>query len=159
MKGNVQVINLLNDVLTGELTAVNQYFIHAKMCENWGYERLYKKIREESIEEMKHADELIERILYLEGVPNLQKLNKVMVGQTVKEQLELDLATEKTAIDLLNGGIELARSLGDNGSRELLEDLLVEEEEHANWLEEQLSLVQQVGEQNYLAQQIRKEDE
>jgi bacterioferritin len=158
MKGNDQVINLLNEVLTGELTAVNQYFIHAKMCENWGYERLYKKIRHESIDEMKHADELIERILYLEGVPNLQKLNKLTVGQTVPEQLTLDLAVEAAAVQLLNRGIELARSLGDNGSRELLEKLLVDEEEHADWLEAQLTLVQQLGEQNYLAQQIREED-
>jgi bacterioferritin len=159
MKGNDEVISLLNEVLTGELTAVNQYFIHAKMCENWGYQRLYAKIRHESIDEMKHADELIERILYLEGVPNLQRLGKVNVGQTVPEQLKLDLATETAAVALLNRGIELARGLGDNGSRELLEELLVAEEEHANWLEAQLSLVQQIGEQNYLAQQIHAGDD
>jgi bacterioferritin len=154
MKGNDQVVSLLNEVLTGELTAVNQYFIHAKMCENWGYQRLYQKVRAESIEEMRHADELIERILYLEGVPNLQRLGKVNVGETVPEQLKLDYQLEQAAVKLLNSGIELARSVGDNGSRELLEELLVSEEEHANWLEAQLSLIDQVGVQNYLAQQI-----
>ena len=154
MRGHDQVITLLNDVLTAELTAINQYFIHARMCENWGYERLWKKIREESLGEMKHADRLVERILYLEGVPNLQKLGKVNVGQTVKEQFRLDLEVEKAAIKALNAGIETARSLGDNGSRELLESILTAEEEHANWLEAQLSLIEHVGEGNYLAQQI-----
>jgi bacterioferritin len=156
MKGNDQVIALLNDVLTGELTAINQYFIHARMCENWGYERLWKKIRAESIDEMKHADKLIERLLYLEGMPNLQRLGKISVGQTVPEQLTLDLDMEKAAVKRFNDGIELCRSLGDNGSRELLEGMLVSEEEHANWLEAQLSLCQQLGEQNYLAQQIKE---
>jgi bacterioferritin len=155
MKGDDRVINLLNDVLTGELTAVNQYFIHARMCENWGYERLWKKIRAESIDEMKHADALIARILYLDGLPNLQRLGKISVGQTVPEQLGLDLEMEKAAVKRFNDGIELCRSLGDNGSRELLEGMLVSEEEHANWLEAQLSLIQQVGEQNYLAQQLK----
>jgi bacterioferritin len=154
MKGAADVIRLLNEVLTAELTAINQYFIHARMCENWGYGRLWKKIRAESIDEMKHADRLIERILYLEGVPNLQRLGKVNVGETVPEQLRLDLAVEKAAVTALNGGIETARSLGDNGSRELLEDILKAEEAHANWLESQLTLIQQVGVENYLAQQI-----
>jgi bacterioferritin len=158
MKGHDKVIDLLNEVLTGELTAINQYFIHARMCENWGYERLWKKIRAESIDEMKHADRLIERILYLEGVPNLQKLGKVNVGQVVKEQLTLDLDVESHAIKLLNDSIETCRSLGDNGTRELLEGILEAEEDHANWLEAQLTLIEQVGESNYLAQQI-KEDE
>src|SRR5947207_1626124 len=157
MTGNPQIIALLNEVLTGELTAINQYFIHGRMCENWGYERLWKKIRHESIDEMKHADELIERILYLEGVPNLQRLAKVNVGQTVPEQLTLDLAVEADSIQRLNAGIETARAAGDNGSRELLEKILHGEEEHANWLEAQLELIRQVGEQNYLAQQIKPE--
>ena len=157
MKGHDQVIQVLNDVLTAELTAINQYWIHARMCENWGYERLWKKIREESLGEMKHADELVERILYLEGVPNLQKLGKLNVGQTVKEQLRLDLEVEKAAVKALNAGIETARTLGDNGSRELLESILEGEEEHANWLEAQLTLIEQVGEGNYLAQQIKPE--
>jgi bacterioferritin len=156
MKGHDKVVDLLNDVLTAELTAINQYFIHAKMCENWGYMRLYKRVRAESIDEMKHADRLITRILYLEGLPNLQRLHKLNVGQTVHEQLKLDLELEKVAIKFLNDGIETARSLGDNGSRELLEDILVSEEEHADWLEAQLSLIQQVGEANYLSQQIKE---
>ncbi len=156
MKGNDEVVRLLNDVLTAELTAINQYFIHARMCENWGYERLWKKIRAESIDEMKHADQIIARILYLEGVPNLQKLSKVNVGQTVPEQLSLDLDVEKEAIVRLNAGIETARAIGDNGSRELLEKILVGEEEHANWLEAQLELIKQVGEGNYLSQQIKE---
>ena len=158
MKGHDQVIQVLNDVLTAELTAINQYWIHARMCENWGYERLWKKIRDESLGEMKHADRLVERILYLEGVPNLQKLGKVNVGQTVREQLRLDLEVEKAAVKALNSGIETARSLGDNGTRELLESLLEGEEEHANWLEAQLTLIEQVSEGNYLAQQIKSDD-
>src|SRR5438105_4447915 len=133
MKGHEKIVDLLNQVLSHELTSINQYFIHARMCENWGYERLWKKVRGESIEEMKHADRLIERILYLEGLPNLQRLGKVNVGQNVPEQLKLDYDVETVAVKLLNDGIELCRSLGDNGSRELLEDMLVEEEEHANW--------------------------
>jgi len=154
MRGHDQVITLLNDVLTAELTAINQYFIHARMCENWGYERLWHKLREESIGEMKDADRLIERILYLDGVPNVQRLGKVNVGETVPEQLKLDLEVERDAIRRLNEGIELARSLADNGSRDLLEDILEGEEEHANWIEAQLTLIAQVGESNYLAQQI-----
>jgi bacterioferritin len=154
VKGHDQVIQLLNDVLTAELTAINQYWIHARMCENWGYARLWDKIRAESLGEMKHADRLVERILYLEGVPNLQKLGKVNVGQAVKEQFRLDLEVEKAAIKALNAGIETSRSLGDNGTRELLESILEGEEEHANWLEAQLTLIEQVGEANYLAQQI-----
>ena len=157
MKGHDQVITALNDVLTAELTAINQYFIHARMCENWGYQRLWKMIREESIGEMKHADKLIERILYLEGIPNVQRLGKVNVGQTVPEQLRLDLEVEKSAIKALNGAIELCRGLGDNGSRDLLEDILTGEETHANWIEAQLTLIDQTGEAQYLAQQIREE--
>lgn len=156
MKGSDQVVAVLNDVLTAELTAVNQYFLHARMCENWGYERLWKKIRAESMEEMRHADRLIERILYLEGLPNVQKLGKVNVGQTVPEQFRLDLEVEKSAIKALNAGVETCRSLGDNGSRHLLEDILRESEEHANWLEAQLTLIQQAGEGAYLAEQIKE---
>jgi bacterioferritin len=158
MKGHDQVISLLNDVLTAELTSINQYFIHARMCENWGYERLWKKVRAESIEEMKHADELIERILFLEGLPNLQRLGKVNVGQSVPEQLKLDLDVERDAIHKLNQGIELCRGLGDNGSRDLLEKILEGEEEHANWLETQLSLIEQLGEKHYLTQQVKEDD-
>jgi bacterioferritin len=157
MKGDAKVIELLNEVLTNELTTINQYFLHARMCENWGYERLWKKVKHESIDEMKHADRVIERILYLDGLPNVQRLGKVNVGETVEEQLRLDLESEKHNIGVLNRGVELARNAGDNGTAELLEELLVDEEEHANWLEAQLALVAQVGIQNYLAQQVREE--
>ena len=158
MKGDTRVIALLNDVLANELTAINQYFLHARLCENWGYERLWKKVRAESIDEMQHADKVIQRILYLEGHPNLQKLGKLEIGETVAEQLKSDLALEKRAIPVLNAGIALCRDRGDNGTAELLEEILVDEEEHADWLEAQLTLVEQVGIQNYLAQQV-KEDE
>jgi bacterioferritin len=141
------------------LTAVNQYFVHARMCENWGYQRLWEHIRKESIDEMKHADELIERVLYLEGIPNVQRLAKINIGQTVPEQLKLDLDLEKVAVKKLNDFIELCRTLGDNGSRQLLEDILESEEKHINWLEAQLSLIAQVGEAQYLAQQIGEDEE
>jgi len=158
MKGKKKVIDLLNEVLTNELTAINQYFLHARMCENWGYERLWHKVRDESIDEMKHADEVIERILYLEGLPNLQKLGTIKVGETVQEQLKADLGLEGMAIPTLNRGIELCRSEGDNGTAELLEDILEDEEEHANWLEAQLTLIEQAGYENYLAEQIKKDE-
>ena len=158
MKGDARVIAVLNDVLTNELTAINQYFLHARLCENWGYERLWKKVRAESIDEMQHADKVIQRILYLEGHPNLQKLGKLEIGETVVEQLKSDLALEKRAIPVLNAGIALCRDQGDNGTAELLEEILVDEEEHADWLEAQLTLVAQVGEQNYLAQQMKEEE-
>ncbi len=157
MRGDERVITLLNQILTAELTTVNQYFIHGRMCENWGYDRLWKKLREESMGEMKHADRLIQRVLYLEGVPNLQRLNKVNVGQTVPEQLRLDLETEKAAIAMLNEGIEVCRTVGDNGSRHLLEDILHAEEGHANWIEAQFAQIQQMGEAHYLAQQVKDE--
>src|SRR5713101_2762103 len=146
MRGHEQVITLLNDVLTAELTAINQYFIHARMCENWGYERLWKKLREESIGEMRDADRLIARILYLEGVPNVQRLGKINVGQTVPEQLNLDLELERSAVAALNAGVKLCRGAGDNGSRDLLEDILKSEEGHIDWIEEQMELIKQVGE-------------
>jgi len=155
MKGDPRVIDLLNDVLTGELTAVNQYFLHAKMCLNWGYQYLGKKIYDESIGEMKHADKLIERILFLEGLPNLQKLNKLAIGQGVIEILRNDLANELQTVPRLNKGIQLCRDLGDNGTESLLTSILVESEEHVDWLEAQLTLVAQVGDAHYLSQQIR----
>ena len=157
MKGHTKVLEILNELLTNELTSINQYFVHAKMCENWGYERLAKKVRAESIDEMKHADRLISRILYLDGVPNLQRLGKVNVGQTVQEQLALDLDLEKGAIKFLNDSIETVRSLGDHGSFELMLEILTSEEEHADWLESQHDLIAQVGLQNYLSQQIKEE--
>lgn len=157
MKGDANVIDVLNAVLTAELTAINQYFIHAKMCRNWGYHHIAAKVKHESIDEMKHADALIERILFLEGVPNLQRYNKVNVGETVPEQFKLDLALEHDALVLLNNGIKLARDLGDHGSETLLRSILVAEEEHTDWLETQLALVAQLGEANYLAQQMKKD--
>ncbi|HSD89917.1 MAG TPA: bacterioferritin [Kofleriaceae bacterium] len=156
MKSTEEVLSLLNQLLTNELTAINQYFIHAKMCENWGYERLASKIREESIDEMKHADQVISRILFLEGIPNLQALHKLRVGETVKEQLESDLQLEYSAIAFLNKGIEAARKINDNATEDLMRRILVSEEVHTDWIETQLELIRQVGEQNYLSQQIVK---
>ena len=156
MKGNEEVLSLLNQLLTNELTAINQYFIHAKMCENWGYERLGAKIRAESIDEMRHADLVISRILFLEGVPNIQRYHKVCVGETVKEQFEADLRIEYAAIQFLNQAIEVSRKTPDNATEDLMTKILVGEEEHADWLETQLELIRQVGEQNYLAQQMKK---
>src|ERR1700682_3492170 len=127
MKVNPQIITLLNDVLTAELTAINQYFLHARLCHHWGYERLYEKVRKESIGEMKHADALIDRILFLDGLPNLQKLGKANVGHTVPEQFELHLQLDYEAVKRLNDGIEACRSLADSGTRELLEHMLREE--------------------------------
>lgn len=149
-------IQLLNEVLTGELTAINQYFCHARMCSNWGYKRLADHIRKESIDEMKHAQALIDRVLFLGGVPNVQRLGKVNIGETVKEQLTVDLALENEALPRLNAGIEQLRVAGDNGSRLLLEEILASEEHHVDWLEEQLELIAQIGEPNYLAQQIKE---
>ena len=154
MKGEDTIIDLLNEVLTGELTAVNQYFLDAKMCANWGYERLASHFRDESIDEMKDADVLIERILYLEGLPNLQRLGVVRVGETVPEKITLALDLEREAIERLNNGIDLCLERSDNGSRELLEDILEGEEDHADWLETQLELIRQIGEAHYLAQQV-----
>ena len=155
MKGNAGVIDVLNTILTAELTAINQYFIHYKMCGNWGYPQLAKKKREESIEEMKHADKVIERILFLEGVPNMQRLSPVSVGEDPIEQHKLDLALELEAYKRLNAAIALCVSAGDNGTRDLLEGILREEEESIDWHEAQLHLVNEVGAQNYLSQQIR----
>lgn len=154
MQGDPQVIEALNEVLTAELTAINQYFIHSKMCENWGFERLAKHSRGEAIEEMKHADNVIERILYFDGIPNMQRLNPVRVGEDVVEQHEVDLALEVEAVARLNKAIALCRDKGDNGTRELLEGILVDEEEHIDWLEAQLYLVEKVGKEQYLAEQI-----
>ena len=154
MHGNPAIIEMLNEVLTAELTAVNQYFIHAKMTANWGYERLAAHVREESIDEMKHAELLIERILYFEGVPNMQRLFPVRVGEAVLEQLELDLEVEQEAIPRFNEAIALCVEVGDNGTRELLAGMLVSEEDHADWLETQLETIRQIGLEHYLAQQL-----
>jgi bacterioferritin len=154
VRGSADVVELLNEVLTAELTAINQYFVDARMCANWGYQRLADHIRADSVDEMRDAEGLIDRILYLEGVPNLQRLGTVRVGESVPEKLRLALDVEKEAIERLNRGIALCVTNGDNGSRELLEHILEGEEEHADWLEAQLDLIDQVGEANYLAQQI-----
>src|SRR5512146_2685615 len=150
MQGNAEVIDALNEVLTAELTAVNQYFIHAKMCHNWRYERLAEHSRHESIDEMKHADEVIERILYLDGVPNMQRYFKVNVGRNVPEQHQFDLELEKTAVDRLNRGIALCRDRGDNGTRLLLEKILHDEEDHIDWIQAQLGQIQEMGLPHYL---------
>jgi bacterioferritin len=154
VNGSPEIIAALNDVLTAELTTVNQYFVHAKMCDNWGYERLAHKLRDDSIEEMRDAEAVIDRILYLEGVPNMQRLSPVRVGETVPEQLSLMLDTERDAIERYNSTIPLAAGAADNGTRALLEAQLRGEEEHADWLESQLELIDQTGLGPYLAQQI-----
>ncbi|MDP9070903.1 MAG: bacterioferritin [Actinomycetota bacterium] len=154
MRGSDRVIELLNSVLTAELTAINQYFVDARMCENWGYHSLGQHIRDDSIDEMKDAEALVDRILYLDGVPNLQRLGSVRVGENVPEKLALALEVEKEAILRLNQGITVCVEEGDNGSRELLERILAGEEEHADWLERQLTLLAQLGEANYLALQV-----
>ena len=154
MKGDPEVITLLNEVLTHELTAINQYFIHYKMCENWGYPRIAEKKKSESIEEMHHADWVIERILFLDGVPNMQRLNPVKVGEDVVEQHKLDLALELEAHARLNEGIKLCREKGDNGTRELLDKILHSEEDGIDWLEAQLHVIEEIGKERYLAEQL-----
>jgi len=154
MKGDAAIIEVLNDVLTAELTAINQYFIHHKMCENWGYKRLSDKKREESIEEMVHADKVIARILFFDGVPNMQRMNPVRVGEDPIEQHEIDLALELEAVKRLNEGVALAREKADNGTRDLLEEILKEEEESVDWHEAQLHLVKEVGREAYLSEMI-----
>ena len=156
MRGDPEIITALNDILTGELTAINQYFVHYKMLENWGYYRIAKKKKDESIEEMKHADELIERILYLEGVPNLQRLGPVKVGQEPIEMHKLDLELELEAVARLNKTVVLCLDKKDAGTRELVEHLLKDEEDAVDWLETQLSIVKDIGREKYLAEQLRE---
>lgn len=154
MKGDPKVLDLLNELLTAELTAINQYFIHAKMLKNWGYRRLAEHKRKESIEEMRHADEVIDRILYLDGTPNMQRLNPVRVGEDPIEMHQLDLALEVDAVARLNRAIAIATQVGDGGTRSLFERILVEEEEAIDFLETQLGMVKDLGKENYLAQMI-----
>jgi len=154
MQGNEDVIKLLNEVLTSELTAINQYFIHSKMCEDWGFQKLAGKKHAESVEEMKHADVVIGRILFLDGVPNMQRYFPVKVGEDAIEQHRLDLEVEYDAVKRLNGGIALCRDKGDNGTRELLEKILQDEEDGIDWLEAQLHLVETIGPERYLAEQM-----
>ncbi len=151
------MIALLNEALSEELTAINQYFLHAEMNQNWGYRRLYESIKRNSLAEMKHAEELIERILFLEGEPNLCGPSQLRIGRDVREQLENDLALERDAVAMYNRAVHTAAQAGDNGSRELLEKLLEDEEEHVDWLETQLHLIREVGYERYLAEQIGPE--
>jgi bacterioferritin len=154
VKGDAKVLALLNEVLKAELTAINQYFLHGEMCENWGYQKLAKHTRKESIEEMGHAEILMERILLLDGSPNMTDYFKIDIGQNVKQQLENDLKLEYAAVKRLNEGIKACVAAGDNGSRELLEKILVDEEHHIDWLEGQLHAIEEMTYENYLAEQL-----
>jgi bacterioferritin len=158
MKGDASVIEVLSQVLKAELTAINQYFLHAEMCENWGYQRMAKHTRAESIEEMTHAEKLMERILFLDGSPNMSDYFKINIGQTVLDQLKNDLQLEYDAVKRLNSGIETCVKTGDNGSRELLEKILTDEETHIDWLEGQLHAIKEMGSENYLAQQLHEKE-
>jgi bacterioferritin len=154
MKGDTKVIEFLNKALENELTAINQYFLHAKMYKNWGLGKLHDKVFHESIDEMKHADKLIDRILFLEGLPNLQNIGKVLVGENTPEMLTCDLKLETLALPDLKAGILYCESVRDYVSRDLLEDILENEEEHIDWLETQLELIEKTGLQNYLQSQM-----
>lgn len=159
MKGNQEIIGWLNKILKNELTAINQYFMHARICADWGMDRIAHKEREESIDEMKHADKLMERILFLEGLPNLQDLGKLMIGQDIQEIMECDLKMEMAAIPDLREAIALCEKESDYVTRELLEDILESEEEHVDWLETQLDLMKKMGKENYIQVQIVEEYE
>ena len=156
MKGSAKVIQALNEALKEELTAINQYFLHAEMCENWHYDKLGDYIKKQSIDEMKHAEAIIERILFLDGTPNMTELMQINVGQNVKAQLENDLKLEVEAVGQYNKAVELARQEGDNASRELFEKLLKDEEAHVDWLEAQLYQIGEIGYERYLSQQIKE---
>ena len=156
MQGNPKVIAELNAALKEELTAINQYFLHAEMCENWKYDKLGSFIKKQSIDEMKHAEALIERILFLDGAPNLTELLHITVGANVKEQIVSDLKLEINAVAAYNKSIQIARDEGDNASRELFERLLKDEESHVDWLEAQLHQIKEIGYERYLSQQIRE---
>ena len=156
MQGKPKVIASLNEALKEELTAINQYFLHAEMCENWHYGHLADHIKKESIDEMKHAEALIERILFLDGTPNLTELMKLTVGGNVKDQLESDLKLEIEAVGMYNNAIKVAREEGDNASRELFERLLKDEEAHVDWLEAQVHQIKELGYERYLTQQVRE---
>ncbi len=157
MKGNPKVLKYLNEALKAELTAINQYFLHSSMCKNWGYERMAKKQREEAIGEMKHAELLMDRILFLEGTPNMTDMFPIKIGSDIKQQLENDLGLEMHAVPQLNGGIKTAVEVGDNASRELFEKILVDEESHVDWLEGQLGMIKEMGLELYLSQQMHSE--
>ncbi len=159
MQGDPKVLDALNRALTIELTAINQYFCQAKMCKNWGFTHLAKKHYEESLGEMKHAELIIDRVLFLDGVPEIARYDVIRVGANVKEQLQNDLQLEMGGVKHYNAAIELCRQLGDNGTRDMLEPILRESEEHVDWLETQLGLIDAVGLQNYLSEQMGKADE
>ena len=154
MQGQPQIIELLNNVLRKELTGVNQYFVHTKMCANWGYQVLAKVSRDEAMDEMKHAEKIIDRILFLDGIPNMSSYDRIMIGNNVKQQLESDLALEMAALQVLGPGVKLCLELGDTGSRELLEHIIVDEEQHVDWIEAQLHKIDELGYENYLTEQI-----
>jgi bacterioferritin len=154
MKGNKKIIEKLDDLLSDELTAINQYMVHAGMCDNWRYEKLHKAIEKRAIDEMKHAEKIIERILFLEGSPTVSKLNKINIGADVEKQHQNDCTAEETAIKAYNDAIRLATEVGDNGTRELLESILTEEEDHIDWIEAQVDQIKQMGIQRYLVEQI-----
>jgi bacterioferritin len=156
MKGSSEVIKVLNEVLRKELTGINQYFIHSKMLKNWGYSVLAEHAWNESIDEMKHADRLIERILFLEGVPNITAYDKILVGASVKQQFENDLGLEQAALTVLKPGVKTCLDAHDDASRELLEHIVVDEEHHIDWIETQQHQIKEIGYENYLAQQIFK---
>lgn len=158
MKGSQKVIDMLNEALKEELTAISQYFLHSEMCENWHYDKLGSYIRKQSIDEMKHAEELIERILFLDGVPNMTELMHLTVGKNVRAQLESDLQLEIAAVAMYNRAAELARAESDNASRELFERLLKDEEEHVDWLEAQMHQIEEMGYERYLSQQISERE-
>jgi bacterioferritin len=157
MKGHNKVISVLNDLLSDELTAICQYMVHSEMCDNWGYARLHKAVEKRAIDEMKHAEKLIARILFLEGRPVVSKLKAIHVGAEVPAQLKNDWRAEEGAVKAYNGGIRLCVELGDNGSRELMESILKDEEVHIDWLEAQLDQIEQMGVQNYLVEQVDEE--
>lgn len=159
MKGKSEVLKALQQLLEEELGAINQYFLHNELCENWGYERLSKQLKKVSIGEMKHAEEIIERMLFLEGAPNLSELPKLNIGKDVKQQLQNDLALELGAVESYNEAIAACRKAGDNGTADFLKGILADEESHVDFFEEQLGLIDQVGLQNYLAQQFGGEAE
>lgn len=158
MKGDPKVMGMLQEVLKAELTAINQYFLHAEMQENWGYERLAKHTRAESIDEMKHAEKLLERMLYLDGSPNMSDYFKINIGGNVKQQFQNDVEVEYAAVKRLNGFIKECSALGDAGTRELFEHILVDEEEHVDYLEAQLQMISDMGIENYLAQQLGEKE-
>ena len=158
MKAKQNIVNLLNKILTEELTVINQYFLHSKMCADWGYERLEKKVRERSFSEMKDADKIIEHILYLEGMPNVQRLGTVKIGETVPEQLKADLAKEKSMVTLLTEAITHCTKVGDYTTRHMLEEMVTDEDQHIDWIETQLETIKQVGLENYLSEQMKNSD-